>query len=190
MAKDGERTMTKFEQVLRMEPSVDLVFKGPFTDVVTNNLTLTNLTDREVAFKVKTTAPKQYCVRPNSGRIAAHSTVTVAVMLQPFDYVSEDKLAHKHKFMVQAAFVPPEIVSLDEFWKTATSNQLMDSRLRVIFDMPEPVRSFLLLGIFRCLLVSDSVHSLNNGRDLWFKNYGLSIILAHCLPYFTQSLLQ
>lgn len=30
-----------------------------------------------VAFKVKTTAPKQYCVRPNSGRIEANGSVDV-----------------------------------------------------------------------------------------------------------------
>lgn len=30
-----------------------------------------------IAFKVKTTAPKQYCVRPNSGRVEVGETVEV-----------------------------------------------------------------------------------------------------------------
>jgi hypothetical protein len=34
-----------------------------------------------VAFKVKTTTPRQYCVRPNSGRIEAGETVEVQGML-------------------------------------------------------------------------------------------------------------
>lgn len=42
-------------------------FAGPFTDVVQAQMVLKNPTDRYVVFKVKTTAPKQYCVRPNSG---------------------------------------------------------------------------------------------------------------------------
>ena len=51
---------------------------GPFTDVVTTNLKLRNPSDRKVCFKVKTTAPRRYCVRPNSGIIDPGLTVTVS----------------------------------------------------------------------------------------------------------------
>ena len=51
---------------------------GPFTDVVTTNLKLKNPSDRRVCFKVKTTAPRRYCVRPNSGIIDAGATVTIS----------------------------------------------------------------------------------------------------------------
>lgn len=51
---------------------------GPFTDVVTTNLKLKNPSDRRVCFKVKTTAPRRYCVRPNSGVIEAGATVTIS----------------------------------------------------------------------------------------------------------------
>ena len=51
---------------------------GPFTDVVTATLKLTNPTDRNVCFKVKTTAPRRYCVRPNSGIIDAGTSVNVS----------------------------------------------------------------------------------------------------------------
>uniref|UniRef100_A0A4X2M5G6 Vesicle-associated membrane protein-associated protein A n=1 Tax=Vombatus ursinus TaxID=29139 RepID=A0A4X2M5G6_VOMUR len=50
----------------------------PFTDVVTTNLKLRNPSDRKVCFKVKTTAPRRYCVRPNSGIIDPGLTVTVS----------------------------------------------------------------------------------------------------------------
>nr|XP_054306325.1 vesicle-associated membrane protein-associated protein A-like [Pongo pygmaeus] len=91
--------MAKHEQILVLNPPIDLKFKGPFTDVVTTNLKLQNPSDRKVCFKVKTTAPHRYCVRPNSGIIDPGSTVTVSVMLQPFDYDRNEK--SKHKFMVQ-----------------------------------------------------------------------------------------
>ena len=42
---------------------------GPYTTVVTSELKLTNPAQKRVLFKVKTTAPKCYCVRPNSGII-------------------------------------------------------------------------------------------------------------------------
>ena len=54
---------------------------GPFSDVVTSYLKLTNPSDKQVCFKVKTTAPKQYCVRPNSGLIPPSGNVSVAGML-------------------------------------------------------------------------------------------------------------
>ena len=45
-----------------------LLNAGPFTDTVsTANLKLTNPTTHTVIFKIKTTAPKHYCVQPNSG---------------------------------------------------------------------------------------------------------------------------
>ncbi|XP_077908004.1 vesicle-associated membrane protein-associated protein B/C isoform X2 [Ictidomys tridecemlineatus] len=70
--------MAKVEQVLSLEPQHELKFRGPFTDVVTTNLKLGNPTDRNVCFKVKTTAPRRYCVRPNSGIIDAGASVNVS----------------------------------------------------------------------------------------------------------------
>lgn len=51
---------------------------GPFTDVVTTNLKLKNPSDKKVCFKVKTTAPRRYCVRPNSGVIDPGATVIIS----------------------------------------------------------------------------------------------------------------
>ncbi|VCW83785.1 unnamed protein product, partial [Gulo gulo] len=84
---------------------------GPFTDVVTTNLKLGNPTDRNVCFKVKTTAPRRYCVRPNSGIIDAGASINVSVMLQPFDYDPNEK--SKHKFMVQSMFAPTDTSDME-----------------------------------------------------------------------------
>lgn len=51
---------------------------GPFTDVVTSELKLVNPSEQKVCFKVKTTAPKRYCVRPNSGIIEPSQSVNVS----------------------------------------------------------------------------------------------------------------
>ena len=53
-------------------------FSGPFSDVITANLVLRNPSNKTVLFKVKTTAPKQYCVRPNSGVLEPSKDQTVA----------------------------------------------------------------------------------------------------------------
>ncbi|XP_019640229.1 PREDICTED: vesicle-associated membrane protein-associated protein B/C-like isoform X6 [Branchiostoma belcheri] len=134
--------MSKLEQVLILEPSGELKFKGPFTEVVTSNLKLNNPTDKRVCFKVKTTAPRRYCVRPNSGVVEPSSSINVSVMLQPFDYDPQEK--NKHKFMVQSMFAPEggidnetmvNMVS-DKMWKDADQTQLMDSKLKCVFELP------------------------------------------------------
>ncbi|XP_055721682.1 vesicle-associated membrane protein-associated protein A-like [Salvelinus fontinalis] len=126
--------MSKLEQILVLDPPCDLRFKGPFTDVVTTNLKLKNPSDRRVCFKVKTTAPKRYCVRPNSGIIDVGATVTISVMLQPFDYDPNEK--SKHKFMVQSIFATPDVAEMDAMWKDVKPHDLMDSKLRCVFDLP------------------------------------------------------
>ncbi|KAG5325280.1 VAPB protein, partial [Pseudoatta argentina] len=60
----------KPEQVLLIEPQNELRFRGPFTGgPVTSYIKLINPTNKKVYFKIKTTAPKRYCVRPNSGAL-------------------------------------------------------------------------------------------------------------------------
>ncbi|CAJ0955290.1 unnamed protein product [Ranitomeya imitator] len=107
---------------------------GPFTDVVTTNLKLMNPTEKNICFKVKTTAPRRYCVRPNSGVIDAGSSINVSVMLQPFDYDPNEK--SKHKFMVQSIYAPPDTSDMEAVWKEAKPDELMDSKLRCLFELP------------------------------------------------------
>ncbi|CAN9515774.1 unnamed protein product [Ophioblennius macclurei] len=126
--------MARPEQVLVLEPQHELKFRGPFTDVVTATLKLTNPTERNVCFKVKTTAPRRYCVRPNSGIIDAGTSINVSVMLQPFDYDPNEK--SKHKFMVQSLLAPFDMTDTEGVWKEAKPEELMDSKLRCSFEMP------------------------------------------------------
>ncbi|CAJ0962607.1 unnamed protein product, partial [Mesorhabditis belari] len=127
MAQDGKST-----QVLQITPPLELQFQGPFTDVSTAPLKLANPTDRSVCFKVKTTAPKQYCVRPNSGIIPPGKSAEVSVMLQPSGNENNVE-ASRHKFMVQTCFAPHDDVDLEGLWKTINPNELMYSKLRVAF---------------------------------------------------------
>ncbi|KAG9278644.1 vesicle-associated membrane protein-associated protein A-like isoform X1 [Astyanax mexicanus] len=126
--------MSKLEQILILDPPADLKFRGPFTDVVTANLKLTNPSDKKVCFKVKTTAPRRYCVRPNSGAIDPGASIIISVMLQPFDYDPNEK--SKHKFMVQTIFAPAAVADTESMWKDAKPDELMDSKLRCVFELP------------------------------------------------------
>lgn len=128
--------MSKPEQVLRIEPPTELTFTGPFQHTaVSSVMSLTNPSDKKVCFKIKTTAPKRYCVKPNSGVIDPFQTVQIAVSLQPFEFDPQEK--NRHKFMVQAMYAPEGEINQDTLWKETDGNQLMDSKLKCVFVMPE-----------------------------------------------------
>jgi hypothetical protein len=78
---------------------------GPFKDPVSVVMKLSNKTERKVCFKVKTTAPKRYCVKPTTGVIDPKGVVTILVTLQPFD-PNDPNEKGKHKFQVLSVYAP------------------------------------------------------------------------------------
>ncbi|CAB4064186.1 VAPB [Lepeophtheirus salmonis] len=108
----------KPEQVLIIQPSNELEFVGPFNRPVTRVMSLTNPTDS----------------RPNSGIVDPKKCVSISVGLQPFDYDPSER--NKHKFMVQSMFAPDGYFNMEDLWKEANGNNLMDSKLRCLFTCP------------------------------------------------------
>lgn len=130
---------SKLKQILQLEPKHEITFEGPFERVVTSYLELKNPSDKKVCFKVKTTAPKRYCVRPNSGILAPDGKVKIAIMLQPLGSDGEAEARTKHKFMVQSTILESgdEDHSLDVIWSVTKQESIMDSKLRCVFISPD-----------------------------------------------------
>ena len=81
---------------------LNLFVVGPFKEPVSVVMKLSNNVDKKVCFKVKTTAPKRYCVKPTTGVIDPKGAVTILVTLQPFD-PNDPNEKGKHKFQVLSA---------------------------------------------------------------------------------------
>lgn len=56
----------------------EIQFSGPFTKPVTTHMRLTNPTEHTILFKIKTTAPRKYCVRPNFGSLSPDDSTEIA----------------------------------------------------------------------------------------------------------------
>lgn len=97
---------------ISLDPNTDLEFRKPFTQVVKQSLYVVNLASSPVAFKVKTTAPKQYCVRPNSGRIEPNAKVEVQVLLQAMKEDPPEDFKCKDRFLVQSIKIPNDLMKL------------------------------------------------------------------------------
>ncbi|KAM8719798.1 hypothetical protein ACLKA7_005942 [Drosophila subpalustris] len=126
----------QFEVPLTIQPEHELRFIGPFNRPVVTVMTLKNNAAMTLVFKIKTTAPKRYCVRPNIGKIAPFRTTQVEICLQPFMYDQQEK--NKHKFMVQSVLAPQDadLTDLNKLWKELEPDQLMDAKLKCVFEMP------------------------------------------------------
>jgi len=124
---------------LELIPNGDLVFKGPFNVVSTTTLKLSNSGNERLAYKIKTTAPKRYCVKPNSGFLEPHATTNIQVMLQPHTAGQQDDRT-KHKFMVQWVGVPTTYTDdVENFWKQdLTKSNVHDSKLKCVFADEQP----------------------------------------------------
>lgn len=123
------------KQLLIIEPAHELKFVGPFCTAVSSFMRLTNPTEHVILFKIKTTAPKKYCVRPNCGVLEPKDTIEITIVLQPFIFEAAEK--NKHKFMVQSMIMPEGDVQIDSVWKDCNPQNLMDSKLRCVFELPE-----------------------------------------------------
>ncbi|VEU23696.1 DEKNAAC105049 [Brettanomyces naardenensis] len=66
---------------MQVSPRI-LEFHAPFTKQQTQEVTVSNETSSYLAFKVKTTAPKLYCVRPNASTVAPGESTKVNIILQ------------------------------------------------------------------------------------------------------------
>jgi hypothetical protein len=89
---------------MRLQPDKELEFSRPLSQgVIKQILKISNPHSKTgMAFKVKTTAPKQYCVRPNNGVVKPGETLEVHVLLQPFKEEPAADFKCKDKFLVQA----------------------------------------------------------------------------------------
>ncbi|KAJ2365477.1 phosphatidylinositol-binding protein scs2, partial [Coemansia sp. RSA 2607] len=103
------------------EPGDSLSFRQPFTSLTQDQLRLTNKNNSPVAFKVKTTAPKQYCVRPNAGRIEPGQSVDIQIVLQPMKEDPPVNTKCRDKFLVQSIAITREMdtMTISEIWTMA-----------------------------------------------------------------------
>ncbi|KAJ7505249.1 PapD-like protein [Mycena galericulata] len=108
-----------------LSPSNALGFNRPLTTLVKRSLTITNHNAQPVAFKVKTTAPRLYTVRPNSGRVDPGQSLDVLVMLQPLKDEPPLNAKCKDKFLVQSTLITPgkEAMPLQDIWSGADETE-------------------------------------------------------------------
>eukprot|EP00026_Physarum_polycephalum_P009297 Phypoly_transcript_09415.p1 GENE.Phypoly_transcript_09415~~Phypoly_transcript_09415.p1 ORF type:complete len:399 (+),score=66.91 Phypoly_transcript_09415:94-1290(+) len=113
----------------------ELVFPAPLNRVTTNILKLHNVSQQPLAYKVKTTAPQRYCVRPNNGVLPPGETIEVQVLL---NYVKDapPNLDTRDKFQIQSIVLTGPLsnaTDIGEVWAKATPEQITKQKLKSRF---------------------------------------------------------
>lgn len=113
--------------LLSITPGAELKFTPNCDRESVETISLANTSGKLVAFKVKTTNPQKYRVRPSSGRMEAGVTVDIAVCLQP-----GRSNVTKDKFLVMSMEIDKNLRTNDELvaaWKCANYASIHEHRL-------------------------------------------------------------
>ncbi|XP_043698197.1 vesicle-associated protein 2-1-like [Telopea speciosissima] len=102
------------------------------------DLKIVNNTEHHVAFKVKTTTPKKYFVRPNTGVIQALDSCIITVTLQAQREYPPD-MQCKDKFLLQSTIIPSN-TDVDEIPQDAFNKdgerKIEECKLKVVYTYP------------------------------------------------------
>ncbi|KAH8514111.1 hypothetical protein H0E87_007098 [Populus deltoides] len=124
-------------ELLGIEP-LELKFPFELKKQISCSLQLSNKTDNYVAFKVKTTNPKKYCVRPNAGIVLPRSTCDVIVTMQAQKEAPTD-MQCKDKFLLQSVKTNDGVSAKDinaEMFSKEAGHHVEECKLRVLYVSP------------------------------------------------------
>ncbi|KAJ8003484.1 hypothetical protein DPEC_G00148790 [Dallia pectoralis] len=129
MWKGSRRPSAAFKgTLLHISPAEDLCF-GPGDSEKRCLISLSNVSKNPVAFKVRTTAPEKYRVKPSSSSCGPGTSGTIAVSLY-----GGSLCCPQDRFLIMAAEMDPSSdggnADLTQFWKAVPKPKIMMHRLR------------------------------------------------------------
>lgn len=144
MADDSsEDVVGAIAPVLKLSQS-EISFAAPFSKAPEARIILLNPSDDAVAFKIRTTAPKRYCVRPNIGIILPKDKVEIQVVLSPAKDPITD-FNQRDKFQVLSTIVKDALkvssgtqdpTSVKDLFDKSANVPTMKQKLRSYFKPP------------------------------------------------------
>ncbi|BDA48159.1 Vesicle-associated protein 1-2 [Coccomyxa sp. Obi] len=121
---------------LSIQPT-ELKFRFELRKNIPVTLSLHNPGQEKVAFKVKTTSPKKYCVRPSSGVVEPGATKDVQVIMQAQREYPPTLADCKDKFLVQTVKVSTKVTEITpDLFDGANASNIKQSKLRVVLVGP------------------------------------------------------
>lgn len=115
----------------------ELKFRFQLGKAIPTQIVLYNPTPERYAFKVKTTSPKKYCVRPSSGFVEPHSNRHVEVIMQSQKEYPADLGVCRDKFLLQSVAAPGSESEITvAMFDRALGHDVKENKLKVVLEGP------------------------------------------------------
>ncbi|XP_068635531.1 vesicle-associated protein 2-1-like [Aristolochia californica] len=165
------------DQLISVHPE-ELTFQFELEKRCCCDLKIVNNTEHHVAFKVKTTSPRKYFVRPNTGIILPWDNCLITVTLQAQKDYPPD-MQCKDKFLLQSTKVVPTL-DVDEI-PPETFNKDVDKiieecKLRVVYA--SPTHSALGNSETDSLITASMLRSSKHSSEVSTHGSGYDEVLA------------
>ncbi|XP_034417007.1 motile sperm domain-containing protein 2 isoform X3 [Cyclopterus lumpus] len=141
--KGARKPLTTFQgPLLDVSPAEELSFGSTETEKK-SLIILSNVTKNQVAFKVRTTAPEKYRVKPSSSCCEPGASVDIVVSIHGGSQASP-----QDRFLVMAAEMDNAASQeLAQFWKEVPKTKIMEHRLRChVLESVKPTFNLLRDG--------------------------------------------
>lgn len=148
---DGIEPIDPSQPILTITPG-ELIIPLVLNQDVVVELSLQNNTSSKVAYKIKTTAPDKYQVRPIQAVIAPHAKAVCMIVMRPISTMpsAEDQKNLKHKFLIQSAQLPDDTTidadNLQDAWRDIEAEKkngrvlYHDARILSNLQLPSPLQ--------------------------------------------------
>ncbi|KAL1549008.1 vesicle-associated protein 1-2-like isoform X1 [Salvia divinorum] len=128
------------EKLLVIEPQ-ELSFRFELMKNASCTIQLCSNSSRHVAFKVMTTSPEKYFVRPNNGILSPGSTCDVEVIMRAPEEVPPN-MECKDKFLIKSVLASPDdTVARTRKLFNDRAHAVGDYKLRVVYVLPQQQQS-------------------------------------------------
>lgn len=137
----NESINAKFEsngdgEMLRIVPQNSIAFTKSGTELV-GNVEIYNIDARPVTYKIKTTAPEKFRVRPSTGVLSPGANITINVVLLQSQQMNT---LNREKFLVMCMSLGNDMSTashdLAELWKNTSANSASVEQHRLKCSLP------------------------------------------------------
>lgn len=151
-------------EMLRLNPNDMIIFKSE-NDEISGQFTITNMDESAVSFKIRTTSPEKFRVRPSSGTLAAGATQVILIVVQAGFQL---RTVTKDRFLVMSVQIPKTDLTpkeLADVWQNSTSSKVDEYRLKCQFPEKEATKNGILEK------VSEKPDNITNALNNLQNNY-------------------
>ena len=114
-----------------------IFFVGPFEVPVKAYLKMMNCCEKDVLYKIKSTAnSNNICISKNPGILQPKEEVEVEIILRP----GIDKCGHQMVFQIISIIAPEEDYDIETIWAQTDKDNEMETFIKGLLVMPDEVK--------------------------------------------------